>query len=51
MKHWEKIMKLDSDYVEARKQLVLGQCVAVEIKIIKEPKKHAPKPSTAKSSQ
>jgi hypothetical protein len=58
MKHWEKILKLDSDYVEARKQLVLGNAVDVEITVhknkaepavlLKKPK-DATKPSTEKS--
>jgi bifunctional DNA-binding transcriptional regulator/antitoxin component of YhaV-PrlF toxin-antitoxin module len=35
MRTWEKIMKLDSEYVEARKQLTLGIADSVEVTVHK----------------
>lgn len=39
MKTWEKVMKLDADYVEARKQLLLNKETWVEVKISTQPPK------------
>ena len=60
MKTYEKIMKLDADYVEARKKLMLGQAESVELTVhlkksepaalLKKPK-NAVKSSTETNSQ
>ena len=53
MKTWEKIQQLDQQYVEARKQLLLGQAESVTLTVKPKAveKKNATKSRTKESSQ
>jgi hypothetical protein len=58
MKTWEKIQKLDTEYVEARKRILLGTIDSVVVTMVERPKPQEPKiknnatvKTTARNSQ